>query len=81
MDMSDARRLRSIEVENAKIKRLVADTMPDTVSGRICWESADDTSTAAGSGTQGDVRPHNLAAPGVCDLVGVDPQTAALAPA
>ena len=31
MEVSDARRLRSLEEENAKLKRLVADTMLDNV--------------------------------------------------
>ena len=31
MDVSDARRLRQLEEENAKLKRLVADTMLDVV--------------------------------------------------
>ena len=31
MDVSDARRLRSLEEENAKLKRLVADTMLDNI--------------------------------------------------
>ena len=31
MDVSDARRLKQLEDENAKLKRLVADTMLDVV--------------------------------------------------
>jgi len=31
MEVSDARRLKSLEEENAKLKRLVADTMLDNV--------------------------------------------------
>ena len=31
MDVSDARRLKQLEEENAKLKRLVADTMLDVV--------------------------------------------------
>jgi putative transposase len=31
MEVSDARRLKSLEEENAKLKRLVADTMLDVV--------------------------------------------------
>lgn len=31
MEVSDARRLKSLEDENAKLKRLVADTMLDVV--------------------------------------------------
>ena len=31
MDVSDARRLKQLEDENAKLKRLVADTMQDVV--------------------------------------------------
>jgi putative transposase len=31
MDMSDARRLKQLEEENAKLKRLVVDTMLDVV--------------------------------------------------
>ena len=42
MDVSDARRLKQLEDENAKLKRLVADTMLDNVVLKDCWESADD---------------------------------------
>ena len=31
MDLSDAERLKQLEDENAKLKRLVADVMPDNV--------------------------------------------------
>ena len=31
MDVSDARRLKQLEDENAKLRRLLADTMPDNV--------------------------------------------------
>ena len=31
LDVSDARRLKTLEVENAKLKRLLADTMLDNV--------------------------------------------------
>ena len=65
MDVSDARRLKQLEDENAKLKRLVADTMLDVVVLKACWESADDISSAAGSGTQGDAGSQNLAASGL----------------
>ena len=29
LDISDARKLKSLETENARLKRLLADTMPD----------------------------------------------------
>ena len=32
MDASEARRLRELEIENAKLKRIVADQMPDMSS-------------------------------------------------
>ena len=50
MDVSDARRLKQLEEENAKLKRLVADTMLDVVVLKDLLGSADDTSSAAGSG-------------------------------
>jgi putative transposase len=32
MEVSDARRLKAVEAENAKLKRLIADTMLDNVA-------------------------------------------------
>lgn len=38
MDVSEAKRLKSLEEENAKLKRLLADAMLDNVALRICLE-------------------------------------------
>ena len=41
MDVSDARRLKQLEEENAKLKRLVADTMLDNVVLKdLLWSEA-----------------------------------------
>jgi putative transposase len=36
--VSEARRLLTLEDENAKLKRMTADAMLDTIALRICWE-------------------------------------------
>jgi putative transposase len=38
MDVSEAKRLRSLEDENAKLKRLLADAMLDNVAERFAWK-------------------------------------------
>ena len=53
MVVSDARRLKPLEDENTKLKRLVADTMLDVVVLKDLLGKRWDTSSAAGSGTQG----------------------------
>lgn len=65
MDLSDARRLRQLEGENAKLKRLVADVMLDNVFCRTCWESPDDADATAGRGAAGDEGSPDLSAPGL----------------
>lgn len=50
LEVSEARRLKALEDENAKLKRLLADAMLDNVVLKTCWESLDDTTaTARGS--------------------------------
>ena len=80
MAVFDARRLRSLEGENARLKRLLADQMLDSPEGgrdrpvdglaegrcsRTCWERTDDAVRAAGGGCEGDARPRSLATPGL----------------
>ena len=48
MDLSDANRLKQLEDENAKLKRLLADAMLDNVV-----LNPDDTSATAGCGAAG----------------------------
>lgn len=61
MEVSDARRLRQLEDENGKLKRLLADSIR---SSRICWEKSDDTRSAARRSAQG--------AGGLCHLPAPD---------
>ncbi|WP_420350074.1 transposase [Paenirhodobacter sp.] len=48
MELSDARRLKRLEDENAKLKRLLAGAMLALLCSRISWESPDDADAAAG---------------------------------
>ena len=55
MNVSDNHRLKSLEDENAKLKRLLADTMLDNVVLKdLLGERTDDTERATGCSTQGD---------------------------
>jgi putative transposase len=53
LEVSDTRRLRQLEDENGKLKRLLADSMLDNVILKDCWEKSDDTGPAAGRGAAG----------------------------
>ena len=46
LDVSEARRLKTLEDENAKLKRMLADAMLDNVA--ICWEKNGDARRASG---------------------------------
>lgn len=78
MDLSDANRLKQLEAENAKLKRLVADVMLDRAivaplvqaqwrgsCRRISWESPDDADATAGRGAAGDEGASDLSTPGL----------------
>lgn len=61
MEVSEAARLKVLEDENAKLKRLLADTMLDNVvlkdllgKRKTCWERTDDIDQAARCGAPGD---------------------------
>lgn len=54
MEVSDAAKLRAITDENAKLKRLLADTMLDNVVLKDLLGRTDDTEYATGCSTQGD---------------------------
>ena len=53
MKVSDTHRLKSLEEENSKLKRLLADTMLDNVVLKNCWERTGDTECATGCSRQG----------------------------
>ena len=48
MEVSEAKRLRALEDENAKLKRMLADAMLDNVVRRIFWEKSGDARCASG---------------------------------
>lgn len=50
LEVSEALRLRALENENAKLKRLLADAMLDQAAlKRICWQKSSDARPEAGS--------------------------------
>lgn len=63
LDVSDARKLKGLEAENAKLKRLLADTMLDNVALKDAQERANAAALTRGSGEAGDERSWSLAAP------------------
>jgi putative transposase len=48
LDVSKARRLKALEDENAKLKRMLADAMLDNVALKICLEENGDARRASG---------------------------------
>ena len=56
MEVSDAARLKALEDENVKLKRLLADTMLDNVVLKIFWERTDDAEQAARGSAQSSAR-------------------------
>ena len=66
MDLSDAKRLKQLEDENAKLKRLLADTMLDNVVLKDLLGKPCDTDGAAGRGAAGDEGSSDLSTPGLC---------------
>lgn len=54
MDVSDARKLKSLESENARLKKLLADAMLDNAVLKDLLGSLDYAIATAGSGVEGD---------------------------
>jgi putative transposase len=55
MDVSEARRLKALEEENTKLKRLYADAMLDNAGLKNCWQkNGDARRQAGGRGAPGD---------------------------
>jgi len=66
MELSNARRLKALEDENARLKRLLADSMPRfRRAEKICWERVYDAGRAARCCAPSDAGSRHLAAPGV----------------
>lgn len=63
MDVSDARNLKGLEAENAKLKGLLAETMLDNVALKNAQERVKDADLAAGSSGADNSRSWSLAAP------------------
>ena len=73
--MSDARRLKRLEVENGKLKRLLADTMLDNVVLKDLAGKAMATPAQRREAALQAMRDHNISQRRACNLVGVDPKT------
>jgi putative transposase len=75
MEVSDTHRLKSLEDENGKLKRLLADTMLDNVVLKDLlgkrWRHLSQQRDAALKA----MRDHKISQRRACDLVGVDPKT------
>ena len=65
MDLSDAKRLKQLEDENAKLKRLLADAMLDNVVLKDLLGKPCDTGATAGRGAAGDEGSSDLSTPGL----------------
>ena len=63
LDVSDARKLKGLETENARLKRLLADAMLDNAVLKDLLGRADDAPAAAGCGAGGDVQAWPVATP------------------
>ena len=57
VDVSEARRMKTLEIENARLRKLLADTMSHNAVLKDLWRSPDDAPVAARSGGQGGVNP------------------------
>src|SRR5262245_26601633 len=49
LEVSEAKRLKGLESENAKLKKLLADAMLDNAALRICWQKNGDARCQARS--------------------------------
>jgi putative transposase len=54
LDVSDARRLKTLETENARLKKLLADTMLDNAALKELLGNPSDAAGTAGGGAEGD---------------------------
>lgn len=68
--MSDAKRLRALEDENARLKRLLADTMLDNPTLTDLLSKNGDACLEAGSGRASPDRAGDERAAGVCCRLG-----------
>ncbi|WP_085978302.1 IS3-like element ISRosp2 family transposase [Roseobacter sp. MED193] len=75
MEVSDAARLKALEDENAKLKRLLADTMLDNVVLKDLPGKELTTPTKRRAAALRAMREHDISQRRVCRLVGVDPKT------
>ena len=72
--MSEAKRLRNLEVENAKLKRLLADAMRDVSTLKEMLEKTSNAQDPERSGGLGDEGKGGHPQLWACGLVGMDPR-------
>ncbi len=65
LEVSEAKKLRALEDENAKLKRMLADAMLDNVASKDLLEKCDDARTLAKSCRLSRVRPRDERTAGV----------------
>ncbi|WP_108892373.1 IS3 family transposase [Palleronia abyssalis] len=75
MEVSEAARLKTLEDENAKLKRLLADTMLDNVVLKDLPGKELTTLTRRREAALRAMRDHDISQRRACQLVGVDPKT------
>ncbi|WP_120222877.1 IS3 family transposase [Sulfitobacter guttiformis] len=75
MNVSDTHRLKSLEDENAKLKRLLADTMLDNVVLKDLPGKELTTPNVRQAAARKAMRDHDISQRRACRLVGVDPKT------
>ncbi|MCJ7871472.1 IS3 family transposase [Phaeobacter sp. J2-8] len=75
MEVSEAARLKALEDENAKLKRLLADTMLDNVVLKDLPGKELTTLTKRRDAALRAMRDHDISQRRACRLVGVDPKT------
>ncbi|MBD3665986.1 IS3 family transposase [Sulfitobacter aestuariivivens] len=75
MEVSDAAKLRAITDENAKLKRLLADTMLDNVVLKDLPGKELTTPNMRRAAARKAMRDHDISQRRACRLVGVDPKT------
>lgn len=65
MDVSEAKRLKTLEDENTKLKRLLADAMLDNAALKDLWERSGDARSKAKSCRSSDGSPPDERTAGV----------------
>ncbi|MBL4930195.1 IS3 family transposase [Fuscibacter oryzae] len=75
MDLSDAKRLKQLEDENAKLKRLLADAMLDNVVLKDLLGKPLTTPMARRDAVLRAMKDHPISQRRACVLIGVDPKT------